>query len=77
MFNQDVYSVLFISLGLISTLSINSLRMNNTLNDISFRQHVEVTMVMGKVFQSTKQVPCLIYESARESGHIRAAAFIR
>ena len=61
MFNQDVYLVPFISRRLISTLSINSLGMTNTLNDISFRRHVEVTMAMEKVCQSTKQGPCLIY----------------
>lgn len=59
--SEYTYLVPFISLGLPSSLGINSLGMNNTLNDISFRRHVDVTMVTEKVCQSTKQVPCLIY----------------
>lgn len=71
MFNQYVHLVLFISLGLISTLSINSPGMNNTLNDISFRQHVEVTMVMEKVFSEHKTSTMLdILVSRGKQSHI-------
>lgn len=77
MFNQNVYSVLFISLGLVSTLRTNSLGMNNTMNDISFRQHARGYYGNGESFSQYKTSTILdILVSQRKQSHINYSIFL-
>lgn len=77
MFNQNVYLVFFISLELVSTLRTNSLRMNNTMNDISFRQHARGYYGNGESFSQYKTSTILdILASQRKQAHINYSIFL-
>lgn len=77
MFNQNAYLVFFISLELVSTLRTNSLRMNNTTNDISFRQHARGYYGNGESFSQYKTSTILdILASQRKQPHINYTIFL-
>lgn len=77
MFTQNVYLVFFSSLELVSTLRTNSLRMNNAMNDISFRQHAKGYYGNGESFSQYKTSTILdILASQRKQSHIRYSIFL-